>query len=362
MAKDTALNNPQMRKAYLAALGIGAGGILLGGGARAYTALRDQSPAFGDINHNLRLLAAEDPYLADAGGTVVLPKKKDKKDKAEREVLELDNAFDSNKVASQLSDAIKSTFNFTGDFLTGRANDARDLSKPVSVLGRGSVSPSADGSEKAVDIPMTYALGFPALLAGAGIGHTLVDAKIKRVADDKVKAERDKAKREFEAALMYEQDAAAKSRRKSASEESDLVNAVDEFYSACARYSHYEKQAANPPAQKGKSPAEDWSMAKILMALVLAGSTTAAWGMMRNSYGNTRKAIEQEEKEKLLGLKTDYSGVYKDLTSKHLNDQDMTVRTRRAPKINEQLIRFKDEPEEEVEPIKPMPTINDVTF
>jgi hypothetical protein len=331
---DSLLWNPQMRKAYKAAIGLGLGGLALGSSSRAYTALRDNSLAIGDIQDNLRLLADDDPYLANAGGAVILPKKKDKKTTDKRVPLELDSKFANQKLAGGgLMDWAKGWYDSTSKNLD-------ELTSPLTTICRGSTNPSSDGRESVWNIPATYAMGLPALFAGTSIGHDLVDKRLKRVADDKVKAERAKAKREFEAALVYEQESSRNARRKWAEEQCDLVNAVDEFYSACTKYSHYEKQATDP------DPAANWSLIKILLALTATGSTMAGYGMFQNAYNQTKKQIEQSEKEKLLGLNSDYAGVYGDLTARHIDDSNSAVKRGPAPKITDRLVKFNDEPEE----------------
>jgi hypothetical protein len=138
---------------------------------------------------------------------------------------------------------------------------------------------------------------------------------MRNKADNKIKQEKEEAKREFEAALIYEQMEAAR-RNKKASEEGELVQAVDALYSAAARYENIVKTAGLEKSVIGVAG---------LLAL-LAGHSGFTGG-----YARKQEEIKQKEKEKMLGHSPDIPNVLKNLEAKNVAQAPVALSMNKSP-------------------------------
>ena len=262
-----------MKKVYQALVPLGLGAAGIGAMTRAFTGARDGSLAFGDIQQNLKLLAANDPYLSSVSDSIVLPcKQKKEKEKEASTMIDFSN-----------------------------------LSSPLTTFFRGSSRPT--GNERATDIPAWAPLAAITATAGVLSGSRLMDKRLKNVASNKLKKEKDRVRQEFEAALIYEQEEAAK-RNKKASEQCDLVQAVDEFYSAAARFENLDKIAGIETA----------GISLIGLLSLLSGAYGA-----HKQYKKTKGSIQQSEKEKLLGLNTDYDTIMRNMGAKNIGQNVTSI-------------------------------------
>jgi len=302
---ESLLLNDQMNKVYKALVPIGLGGLGLGALTRAFTGVRDGSFAFGNTNNNLKLLASNDPYLSSVRDVITLPRNSDGVKSVALNAKtrkEVDKEEERNK---------------EGEFI-----NFSNLASPVKTFFRGSANPT--GNESFLDIPAALPLGFFAGVTSMGIGGKLMDSRIKNTAKNKLKQEQEKVKREFEAALIYEQEEAAR-RNKKASEECELVQAVDVLYSAMSRFECLEKTAGIE-----------------MLGITGVGllSLLAAHKGYHKQYKTTKEDIERKEKEKMLGLNTNYDDILKNLASKNLAQlPNAGVSMHKTPAIGASLIK-----------------------
>jgi hypothetical protein len=305
---DSLLWNDQMKQVYKAMAPIGLAGLGIGGLARAFTGARDGSLAFGDIRQNLKLLANDSDYLRSVTDSITIPRKADRNKTISlnsRLRRELDKEDEFKKESEQKEAAI----------------DFGNLLNPVKTYFRGSSRPT--GNESLSDIPAAYPLGLMALYSGISGGRALMDARLKRVSDNKVKKEKEQAKRDFEAALIYEQEEANR-RNKKASDQCDLVQAVDALYSAAERYDSYAKTAG---VEKGLIGIGG------LLAILAGGAG------VRGGYSKTKSEIEQKEKEKMLGLNANYDEIIRNLGAKNIGQNVPSVSRFTSPGIGTELVK-----------------------
>ncbi|MCL2153938.1 MAG: hypothetical protein FWH57_13490 [Oscillospiraceae bacterium] len=288
-----------MRKVYpimgLAALG----GLGIGAVGKALTGVRDGSLAFGDTTDNLKLLADDNEYLrAVANRNVVLPRKK-KKDEAQLKPVAVS---DSNDAASPKAASEKAAL-----------VSMRNLGSPMTTFFRGSARPT--GNETLADIPAASPLIAAAGFGGVATGLSLMRSRMKNQAKRKLSEERQKAKREFEAALIYEQEQ-ARNRSKSAEERSELIDAVDDLFSAVDRYESLVKTAG----------LEKYVITAGGLLALLAG-----YHGFTKGYGSSQKAITRKAKEKLIGANTSYEDILKNIEARSVADSDLQVGEVEAP-------------------------------
>ena len=293
-----------MRKVYAVLAPLGLGSVALGATSRAFTGVRDGSFAFGDIKQNLKLLADENDYLKSVSDTVVLPRKGE-----QPKSINMDK-----KLRKELEKEEEST--------TKQAYiDVENVKHPFTTFFRGSANPT--GKENAADIPALAPLALLTFGTSFPVGNKLMSMKLKRVADNKVKKQKEQAKREFDAALIYEQEASLK-RNKKASEECELVQAVDAFYEAANRYETLTKTAG-------------WETS----ALTLAGFLTLLGGGfgLNSGYKSRRNEVEKKEKEKMLGLNADYEEILRNLEAKNLQQTPLNVGKFKTHGIHTSLVK-----------------------
>ena len=281
---DSLLWNDQMRKVYAALLPITLGAVGVGAATRAFSGVRDGSFAFGNVRQNLDLLADGSPYLNTVGDSISLPSKQ-KQPKAKKTEEEAEKGAEFKLAIINLD----------------------NLANPIKTFFRGSANPT--GSESAYDIPAAMPLSILAGLGGLSAGSEMMGARMKVRANNKIKEERERVKREFEAALIYEQEEAAR-RNKKASEQCDLVQAIDELYTAAARYDALHKTA---------------SLDKTMIGLAGLFALFAGRYGYQSAYAATSDKIKQKEKEKLLGLDPGYDNTLKNLQSENVGKNPPTV-------------------------------------
>jgi len=318
--------NDQMKQVWPWVAKFGLGGLALGAGFRAYGGLRDNSLAFGNTQKNLLALADRDDYLSQVNSRIQIPRKRRPNETVEADQELKDELVRDRRSRSKAANADEQNYaNWIWD-------EFKSFSRPLKTFFRGSPNPT--GQEKPWEIPATYALTPLAGLAGLQLGRQWMDGKINRVADAKVTRERDRARREFEMALIHEQEAAAR-RNKRAEETSELIQAIDEFYAAYDRYEAFEKNAMTFAGTGTAAP-----IAKTIITGTGILAALAGWNAFNNSYRDTRKNIEHDEKEKMLGLNTTYDDIYRDMGAANIEALPIRVDKRNAPKPTTRLIKL----------------------
>jgi len=305
-----------MRKVYKAAIPAALGGAALGGMWRVFTGARDGSFGVGNASDNLRLLTAKNDYLDSLVTPVQLPKRS----RSTPKLKALTEALDEGDEKDEKKKEKVASFNFD------------NVRNPFTTFFRGSARPT--GKESLGDIPAAFPLLLGSSFAGLSIGGAVMGKRLKNKASNKLKEERDKAKREFEAALVYEQEQAY-NRGKRACEESDLVAAVDEFLTAASRCESLEKTAGWEKPAIGLTG----------LLLLLSG-----YHGFQRGYGRTSGDIMRREKEKLTGANHSYEDVLKNMESMNIDSTDLGLSRHRAPTISTRYV------DEELKPKKKKPS------
>jgi len=312
---SNALLTPQALRAALAISAIGAGSFGLGSLARAATAKRDNSLAFGDTNLGLQRIVNNDDYLSSVNRNINLPRKQ-----RPGKRIEVDDL---------LSASLKQA-----DFWEDLNANFEALKNPLTFALTGSSNPT--GNESVFRSPAFWGGASVASLAGLASGRNLTDKRIKRIAGDNVRRKRDNARREFEAALIYEQDAAAR-RNKRASEGTALEKALDNIYSAFDRVELVEKTLQ-------KKASGNANIVGPLIGATTVGASLIAYHNFMRAFENARRKVEQNEKERMLGVDQSFEDLYRDISARHIEGAIPRVSKFPAPTVGTELVRGLDRP------------------